>query len=205
MKLLTRNVGRATGEEEGVLPSALADPGQLLQVEHFTDRHAPQRKQILVVEPAFVRRPGFESRSIAAHSAEVIIVQKVHHFFGLFDPNKGALCWRDAAQSSSLGLVHLIVGVDPAASDEQNITILKLNSLLRCTISDSVERDSVCSVRVILHSSIVPVINQYPSTDSECLVSRIPERIEISQSLTNPMIRPGLCSTTCAMLDFIMR
>lgn len=185
---LTRHIGRTAGEKEGILLLGLAELSQLLQIQHLADGNPPQREQVLVVEPVLVRRPGFKGRGVAADGAEVVVVQEVDHLLGLLDAHKGAFGRRDVAQVGSLGQVHLVVRVDPAGADEQDVAVLEREALLGGAVEEPLQCDSIRRVGVVLLLRIFPVVDQDSSTDCVWISSVCHWGRGICSVLTNAVI-----------------
>jgi hypothetical protein len=72
-------VGRRRRKEEEPPPLLATRLGQLLQVQHLTKRHPPQRQNILMQMVILVRGPGLKCRRISRDRREIRIMQPIEN------------------------------------------------------------------------------------------------------------------------------
>lgn len=81
----SRTIRGRTGEEKRPTLILFRQLTDLLEIQHLTERHAPQRENILVEIIALRGGPALKGRRIAAHGAEIAVVQPILHGFFLLD------------------------------------------------------------------------------------------------------------------------
>lgn len=107
-------------------PRKLTHP---LQIHHLTNRHSPQRQQILVQHPPLFTRPHLESRLIARHRSEIAIVQPIQHRVFLLETSPdGAFA---GCESCVLLVATLVVVLSPAGAEEEDVPDLDVAALGR--------------------------------------------------------------------------
>ena len=153
----TRTIRRRTTKEER--PSLIPPTNlrRLLQIQHFSQWHPPQRQYILVQIVLLRRRPPLECRLIASHSTEVAVMQPILHFFGLLHANPlrfAGVRLVDATEREGRALFGraVVVVFRPARADEEDVADLDvaalggwedIDALILTAFLEFVERDGV--------------------------------------------------------------
>ena len=123
-----------TGEKERVAAILFRQLAHLLEIEHLAEGHAPQRENILMQIVALGGGPALEGRGVAAHGAEVAVVQPV--LDGLFLLNARPLCLLGvrvavAAERELRALLWraCVEVLGPARADQEDVSDLDVAAL----------------------------------------------------------------------------
>ena len=129
-----RTIRRRTAEEERPPLIPPTNLRRLLQIQHLSQRHPPQRQDILMQVILLRRGPALKGGLIAAHRTEVAVVQPIFHFFTLLyaDPLRfTGVTLVDATESEGgafFGRASVVV-LGPAGADEHDVADLDVAAL----------------------------------------------------------------------------
>ncbi len=129
-------VVRTAAEEERPLLVLLANLRRLLQIEHLSQRHPPQRQDILMQIVSLWRRPPLKSGLVTTHCREIAVMQPVNNHLLLLhtNPSRGVgmrLITPPQREPLPLLWTAIVVVLRPTCSNEQDITDLDIPSLRR--------------------------------------------------------------------------
>lgn len=110
--------------------------GEALEIEKLAQTQTPQGNQNLMKDNATDLWHGLEPGTVAHQDAEVVVVQEVQHLLGLLDA--GIPKFPGSLLGETLAFFHgqLIVLVDIARADDQNVAVFEFNFLRLCTFND---------------------------------------------------------------------
>lgn len=130
----TRTIRGRTGKEERPATILLRQLADLLEIQHLAERHAPQRKDVLMQIILLRRRPALEGRGVAAHGAEVAVVQPVLDGFFLLDARPLRVLGVRVAVATECEFRALfrracVEVLGPAGADQQDVSDLDVAAL----------------------------------------------------------------------------
>lgn len=113
----TDTSGGSAGEEKRPAVQSLTDVGDLLQIQHLTQGHAPHGQDVFVEHVFFGTGPAFEGGGVPGHGGEVTVVEPGDDFGALLHAGPGRV-FAEGEVRVGLGGARVVVFRPPAPDQE---------------------------------------------------------------------------------------